>query len=153
MFKPDNSTITTQNMHKVSPQNYATGLPHQREQKRQEPRPHPLSHKQVGLAASPNLAKIYPFCEGKRKSSDSPAGICMKQGTREGLGTRPHLLFCREPQNSLNASASQRARHPPPLPYFLGYAKKPILNFPRNLCQSRAMPKDIIKGLICPDLG
>ena len=144
MFKPDNSTITTQNMHKVSPQNYATGLPHQREQKRQEPHPRPLSHKHVGLAASPNLAKIYPFCEGKRKSSDSPAGICMKQGTRGGTGNlaAPAVLSGATEQ----PPCLRLAEGPPPTPstLFLGYAKKPILNFPRNLRQSRAMPKDII---------
>ena len=120
MFKPDNSTIT-RNMHKVALQNYATGLPHQRGQKWQGSCL--LDHKHAGLATSPNPARICPFCEGKRKSSDSLAGIYMKQAPG-GLGTL-YLLFCQEPHHSLHASASWRAHHPPPSILFFGYAKKP----------------------------
>ena len=115
MFRPNIFTITW-NTHKVSLQNYyATALPHQKRHKCRRPCPH--NYKHVVLAASPNPARICPFCKRKRKSSGSLAGICMKQ-TTGGLRT-PYLLFCREPQNSPHASASWRAYHPLPLPYFL----------------------------------
>ena len=54
-------------MHKVSLQNYATGLPHQKGQKCQGPRP--LGHKHTVLAASPNPARICFFCEKKERAA------------------------------------------------------------------------------------
>ena len=119
-MKPNNSTITW-NMHKVSLQNYATELLHQKRLKWQghAHRPRPIGHKHAGLTASPNLAKIFPFCEGK-KSSDSLAGICMKQAPK-GLGI-PYL-------HSLYASALRRAHHPPHLPHFWVMPKKTYLKW------------------------
>ena len=138
MFKPDISTIT-QNMHKVSLQNYATALSHQRGQKCW--RPSPLSYKHAVLAAFPNPARICTFCV-RRKSSDLLADICMKQAPGGGLRTM-YLLFCREPQYSLHASALRRTHHSPLPPYFFWLWQKNILNgnFPRKLHQSQVMPK------------
>ena len=111
MFKPDNSTIT-RNMHKVSLQNYVTGLPHQRGLEWHGPRP--LSLKHAGLTASPNLARICPFCEGKRKEQQFTSRYLHETGTREagdpipavfpGATTQPPCLrFAEGPPPTLSA--------------------------------------------------
>ena len=125
-------------MHNVSLRNYATGLPHHREQKWHSHAHRPQSR---GFDRFSKSGPNCPFCEEKRQSSDSLAGICMKQEPG-GPGT-PYLLFCREPHHSLCF-----AEGPPPAtpirPIF-GYA---ILNekFPRKLCQSWATPKGVIRN-------
>ena len=110
MLKPDVFTIS-RNMHKLSLQNPATALPldlaHQ---------PCPLGYKHALLTASPNTHAWPKFARSVRekgKNSYSLAGICMKKGM--GICTCCFARSC----NSVNASASLKARHQPLLPYFL----------------------------------
>ena len=147
MFEPNNSTIT-RNMHKVSLRNYATGLPHQREQKWQghAHRPRPLCHKQVWLLLQirPEFA---PSVREKRNSNDLLAGICMKQAWGGAGDPVPAVL----PGATLQPPCLHFAEGPPPTPIhpiFLAMPKRPILNgkFPRKLRQSW-MTSFVIKGL------
>ena len=110
-------------------------------------RPRPFSHKHTGLASSPNLARIGLFCEGKRKSSDSLAGICMKQA-RGGGGWGPLTCLFARSHNTASMPLLCRGPTTHPLCPIFGYAKKPILNgnFPRKFHQSRATPKDVIRN-------
>ena len=91
-----------------------------------------LGLKHAGLIASPNPARICPFCEGKKKEQQFTSRYLHETGTSRYLhetgikeGWDPVPAFCWEPQQSLHASASQRAHYPPLLPV----AKKPILKW------------------------
>ena len=118
--------------------------------------PRPLGHKHAGLT---DPARICPFCEGKRKITNSLAGICMKQAPGGwGLGDpvlavlpgatpQPPCLRC--------VRARGRAHHPPPRslirPIFWQCQKPPSYygKFPRKLRQvgRRLNPSFVIKGL------
>ena len=150
MFKPNNSTIT-QNMHKVSLQNYATGLPHQRELEWHGPRP-PTTPTRSQARGFDQLLQIQPefapSVREKRKSSDSLAGICMKQAPG-GAGDPRTCCFAR---SHTTASMPPLRRgptthlHPP---HFFGLRqKKPVFNgkFPRKLRQSWMTPKGVIRN-------
>ena len=145
MFKPDNSTIT-QYMHMVSLQNYATGLPHQ-ETEITGPRPPttPTQSQACGLGRFSKSGQNWAFCEGKRKSSDSLEGMCMKQVP--GGGWRPcKWCFARRYTTASMSPLRCRPTTHHHLPYFLAMPKIPILNgnFSKKLRRSWAMPKDVI---------
>ena len=141
MFKPNNSIIT-RNMHKVSLQNYATGLPHQREQKWQWTRPPttPTRSQAHGIGRFSKSGQNLPLLWGKkeRACSNSLAGICMKQA-QGGFG---------DPETAVLPTAIPQPLPTPIHPIFLAMLKKPILNgkFPRKLRQNWVTPKDVIRN-------
>ena len=109
--------------------------------------PRPLGHKHEDLTAFPNPARICPL---KRKSSDSLAGICMKQAPGGAGDPVPAVLPGATPQ----PPCLRFAEGPPPTPIrpiFLATPKKPIFNrkFPRKLRQVGRCLKTsfVIKGL------
>ena len=108
------------------------------------PKTMPTRSQTHGLGRFSKSGQNLPFCEGK-KSSDSLAGICMKQAPGGGAGEPvPAVLLGATTQPPY--LRFMRAHHPPSPPYFLATLKKTILNgnFLRKLHQSQAMPKDVI---------
>ena len=137
----------TWNINKVSLQNYATALPHQRGQKCRRTRSPtmPTRLQACDFGRFSKSGQNLPLLWGKKKEQRFTSRYLHETDIR-GLGTL-YLLFFQEPQYSLHASASQKAHHfSALLPNFFCYAKKTYLNgnFPKKLRQSRATPKDVI---------
>ena len=144
MFKPNNSTIT-QNMHKVSLQNYATGLPHQRGLEWHGPRLSTMPTRSQARRfdrfskSGQNLLLLW----GKKKEQWFTSRYLHETGTRRGWDPVPAVLPGATQQPP---STSRRAHHPPPSTPI--HPKKPILNgkFPRKLRQSWMKPNGVVRN-------
>ena len=91
------------------------------------PKTMPTRSQTHGLGRFSKSGQNLPFCEGK-KSSDSLAGICMKQAPGGGAGEPvPAVLLGATTQPPY--LRFMRAHHPPSLPYFLATLKKNYLKW------------------------
>ena len=144
MSKPAIFTIT-QNMHKLSLQNYATVLPYQRELK--WCRLYQLTTL-IWLQARV-LDRLFksglnlPLLREKKGRTAIHWQVSVWNRHQGGLRT-PYLLFCRELQQQVRGHGGPTTH--PLHPIFWGTPIKTIINgnFPRRFCQSRMTPKVVI---------